>query len=172
MPCPTLPPGCWVLGQNQPDSNLDSQNSGQFGFRSGSSQVNSNGAVSPSFPTAPYEGVDLVNNGTGLNIAYQGIPSSRSTSTVLLSSLPFGFNKFPVALSYTQVSLAPAKAALGSDEGVVHMVNCPFDLLLIFFRCTKSLTVFWMWVRLTYIYHLIYAVFCQISFFAIYALLR
>ena len=69
------------FGQNQPDSNLDSQNLGQFGFQSGSSQLNSNGAASPSFPTAPYEGVELVNNGTGLNIAY-GIPSSRSTLTV------------------------------------------------------------------------------------------
>ena len=61
------------FGQNFPDS---AQNFNQFGqFRSGVSQLNSNGAVSPSFPTAPYEGVNLVNNGTGLNIAYQGMPS-------------------------------------------------------------------------------------------------
>ena len=61
------------FGQNIPDS---AQNFNQFGqFRSGVSQLNSNGAVSPSFPTAPYEGVNLVNNGTGLYIAYQGMPS-------------------------------------------------------------------------------------------------
>ena len=61
------------FGQNLPDSN---ENFNQFGqFRSGVSQLNSNGAVSPSFPTAPYEGVNLVNNGTGLNIAYQGMAS-------------------------------------------------------------------------------------------------
>ena len=61
------------FGQNLPDSD---ENFNQFGqFRSGVSQLNSNGAVSPSFPTAPYEGVNLVNNGTGLNIAYQGMPS-------------------------------------------------------------------------------------------------
>ena len=96
------------FGQNRPDSNLFAQNSGQFGFRSGSSQLNSNGAVSPSFPTASHEGVDLVNNGTGLNIAYQGIPSSRSTSTAvhfltflppvgvqLIPSCPFVHSGFP-----------------------------------------------------------------------------
>ena len=68
------------FGSNLPDSDLYARISDQIGFLSGSSQLNNNGAVSPSFPTAPHEGVNLVNNGTGLNIAYESILSLPFTA--------------------------------------------------------------------------------------------
>ena len=44
----------------------------QLNFRSAPSEVQRGKIVTQVFPSAPFEGTDLVNNGTGLNIAYGG----------------------------------------------------------------------------------------------------
>ena len=44
----------------------------QLNFRSAPSEVQRGKIVPQVFPSAPFEGTDLVNNGTGFNIAYGG----------------------------------------------------------------------------------------------------
>ena len=44
----------------------------QLNFRSVPSEVQRGKIVPQVFPSAPFEGTDLVNNGTGFNIAYGG----------------------------------------------------------------------------------------------------
>ena len=44
----------------------------QLNFRSAPSEVQRGKIVPQVFPSAPFEGTDLVNNGTGFNIAYTG----------------------------------------------------------------------------------------------------
>ena len=44
----------------------------QLNFRSAPSEVQRGKIMPQVFPSAPFEGTDLVNNGTGFNIAYGG----------------------------------------------------------------------------------------------------
>ena len=49
----------------------------QLNFRSAPSEVQRGKIVTQVFPSAPFEGTDLVNNGTGFNIVYRGKSESQ-----------------------------------------------------------------------------------------------